>query len=33
MAPVTHFLYMVGHLGRKSPYGDVGVVITLSDPA
>ena len=33
MVPVTHFLYTVGHLGRKSPYGDVGVVITLSDPA
>lgn len=32
--PVSRFFNTLGHLGRgKIPYGDVGVVITLSDPA
>jgi hypothetical protein len=33
MVPVTRFFNALGHLGRKFPYGDVGVVITVSDPA
>jgi len=33
MVSVTRFLNTLGHLGRKFPYGDVGVVITLRDPA
>ncbi len=33
MVPVTRFLNTLGHLGRKFPYGDVGVVVTVSDPA
>lgn len=32
MVPITRFLNAVGHLGKgKHPYGDTGVVITLSD--
>jgi uncharacterized protein len=31
MTSLTKFLNTVGHLGRKFPYGDVGVVITLAD--
>lgn len=30
---VTRFLNTLGHLGRKFPYGNAGVVVTLSDPA
>jgi uncharacterized protein len=33
MVPITRFLNTLGHLGRKFPYGDVGVVITVSDAA
>jgi uncharacterized protein len=33
MTSFTKFLNTVSHLGRKFPYGDVGVVITLRDPA
>jgi PPOX class probable F420-dependent enzyme len=34
MVPVTRFFNLLGHLGKgKAPYGDVGVVITLSRPA
>jgi uncharacterized protein len=33
MVPITRFLNTLGHLGKKFPYGDVGVVITVSDPA
>jgi hypothetical protein len=34
MVPVSRFFNTLGHLGRgKFPYGDVGVIITLSDPA
>ena len=33
MVPLTRFLNAVANLGkRKFPYGDVGVVITVSDP-
>jgi PPOX class probable F420-dependent enzyme len=32
--PISKFLNTVGHIGKgKFPYGDVGVVITLSDSA
>lgn len=31
MVPISRFFNSVGHLGRKFPYGDVGVVITVSD--
>jgi PPOX class probable F420-dependent enzyme len=34
MVPVSRFFNTLGHLGKgKFPYGDVGVVITVSDPA
>ncbi|MGD0699462.1 MAG: PPOX class F420-dependent oxidoreductase [Trebonia sp.] len=34
MVPVSRFFNTLGHLGKgKTPYGDVGVVITVSDPA
>jgi uncharacterized protein len=33
MVPVTRFLNTLGHLGRKFPYGDVGVVVTVTGPA
>ncbi len=33
MVPITRVLNTLGHLGRKFPYGDVGVVITVRDPA
>ena len=34
MVPLSRFFNSLGHLGKgKFPYGDVGVVITLSDPA
>ena len=34
MVPVARFFNSLGHLGKgKFPYGDVGVVVTLSDPA
>jgi uncharacterized protein len=34
MVPVTRFFNTLGHLGKgKFPYGDVGVVITVSQPA
>jgi uncharacterized protein len=34
MVPVSRFFNTLGHLGRgKFPYGDVGVVITVSQPA
>ena len=33
MVPVTRFLNSLGHLGKKFPYGDVGVVITVADLA
>jgi uncharacterized protein len=32
MVAITRFLNTLGHLGRKFPYGDVGVVITVTDP-
>jgi uncharacterized protein len=33
MVSISRFFNALGHLGRgKFPYGDVGVVITLSDP-
>jgi PPOX class probable F420-dependent enzyme len=33
MVPVSRFFNTLGHLGHgKFPYGDVGVVVTLSDP-
>jgi len=32
--PISQFLNTLGHLGKgKYPYGDVGVVITVSSPA
>jgi uncharacterized protein len=33
MVAITRFLNSLGHLGRKFPYGDVGVVITVGEPA
>jgi PPOX class probable F420-dependent enzyme len=34
MVPVSRFFNTLGHLGKgKFPYGDVGVVVTVSDPA
>jgi len=33
MVQISGFFNTLGHLGRKFPYGDVGVVITVSDPA
>jgi uncharacterized protein len=34
MVPVSRFFNRLGHLSQgKFPYGDVGVIITLSDPA
>lgn len=33
MVPLSRFFNTLGHLGKKFPYGDVGVVITVSDPA
>jgi uncharacterized protein len=33
MVPVTRFLNTLGHLGKKFPYGDVGVVVTVTDPS
>jgi uncharacterized protein len=33
MVPISRFFNTLGHLGKKFPYGDVGVVVTLSDPA
>jgi PPOX class probable F420-dependent enzyme len=33
MVPISKFFNSLGHLGKKFPYGDVGVVITVSDPA
>jgi PPOX class probable F420-dependent enzyme len=34
MVPVSRFFNTLGHLGKgKFPYGDVGVVITISDPS
>jgi PPOX class probable F420-dependent enzyme len=33
MVRVTRFLNTLGHLGKKFPYGDVGVVITVTDPS
>ena len=33
MVSVTRFLNTLGHLGKKFPYGDVGVVITVRRPA
>ena len=33
MVPISRFFNALGHLGKgKFPYGDVGVVITISDP-
>jgi uncharacterized protein len=33
MVPVSRFFNTLGHIGKgKFPYGDVGVVITVSDP-
>jgi PPOX class probable F420-dependent enzyme len=31
MVNITRFLNQLGHLGKKFPYGDVGVVVTISD--
>jgi len=33
MVPVTRFLNTLGHLGKRFPYGDVGVVVTVTEPA
>jgi uncharacterized protein len=33
MVSITRVLNTLGHLGKKFPYGDVGVVITINDPA
>jgi PPOX class probable F420-dependent enzyme len=34
MVPITRLFNTLGHLGKgKFPYGDVGVVVTVSDPA
>ena len=33
MVPISKFFNTLGHLGKNFPYGDVGVVITLRDPA
>ena len=34
MVPVSRFFNTLGHLGQgRFPYGDVGVVITVGDPA
>jgi PPOX class probable F420-dependent enzyme len=33
MVPVSKFFNTLGHLGRHFPYGDVGVVVTVNDPA
>jgi PPOX class probable F420-dependent enzyme len=33
MVAVTRFFNTLGHLGRKFPYGNAAVVVTLSDPA
>lgn len=33
MVSITRVLNTLGHLGKKFPYGDVGVVITVNDPA
>jgi hypothetical protein len=34
MVPVSSFFNTLGHLGKgKFPYGDVGVLITVNDPA
>jgi PPOX class probable F420-dependent enzyme len=33
MVPLSRFFNTLGHLGKKFPYGDVGVVVTLTDPA
>jgi PPOX class probable F420-dependent enzyme len=33
MVPISKFFNTLGHLGKKFPYGDVGVVITVNDPA
>jgi len=33
MVPVTRFLNTLGHLGKKFPYGNVGVAITVSNPS
>ncbi len=30
MVKVSHFFNTLGHLGKKFPYGDVGVVVTVS---
>lgn len=30
MVPISHFFNTVGHLGKKFPYGDTVLVITLS---
>jgi uncharacterized protein len=32
MVPITRFFHLVGNRG-KFPYGDIGVVITVGDPA
>jgi hypothetical protein len=32
MVPITRFFNLVGNRG-KFPYGDIGVVITVNDPA
>jgi PPOX class probable F420-dependent enzyme len=31
MVPISRFFNALGHLGKKFPYGDVAVVITLAD--
>jgi hypothetical protein len=34
MVPMSRFFNTLGHLGKgKFPYGDVGVVVTVSEPA
>jgi len=33
MVRVTKFLNTLGHLGKKFPYGDDGVVVTVTDPS
>jgi len=33
MVPVSRFFNTLGHLGKKFPYGDVGVVVTVTDPS
>jgi hypothetical protein len=33
MVRVTRLLNRLGHLGQRFPYGDVGVVVTVTSPS